>query len=295
MRENTDTNTDGSGSDATTDDEASSGTSLGIIEQISDLSHSRRDFMSTAAKTGIGAVALGTVSSGTAAAAHADEPYSDSPYEDKNEFGYGALTDVEIVRFALLLERLEATFYTEAVGVADGDDHGFDRGGRLSELEIEISRSALQLAAEQDLRAATFEYFQLIGSHERDHVAALEGVLSEVGSNPDFAAGVEFTFPYDSADEFISLAQVFEDTGAGAYTAAAPAVDTEEYLAAAAQILAVEARHASYLRVLTVEDQVPFPASFQEKLSVSTVAERVIPFVDGVDSVEQVVALVKTD
>lgn len=294
MKENTDTNGE-AGSDGATDGKASGGSQLDIIEQISDLSPSRRGFMHTAAKTGIGAVTLGTIGSGAATAAHADEPYSDSPYEDRNEFGYGALTDVEIVRFALLLERLEATFYTEAVGMGDGSDHGDDDGGRLNEFELEFSKSALQFVAAQDLRASTFEFFRIIGDHERGHVDALEGVLSEVGSDPTFAANVEFTFPYDDANEFIDLAQVFEDTGAGAYTAAAPAVDTEKYLASAAQILAVEARHASYLRVLTKADQVPFPMTFQEKLSVSTVAERVLPFVEGVDSVEAVVTLVKTD
>jgi hypothetical protein len=294
-----------------------------LIGQLSDLPSSRREFLRQAATVGVGATALGMASTGTAAAAHADAPYSDSPYEDANQFGYGALTDVEIVRFALLLERLEATFYTQAVGTAplgeggDGGDFPFsddfpfgdnfpfgdedddgdesNEGARLSEREIEISEAALQFAAAPDLRQSTFEYFQRIRNHEQDHVTALEGVLTEVGSNPDFAANVAFTFPYDDADEFIDIAQNLEDTGAGAYTAAAPAIDTEEYLAKAAQIALVEGRHASYLRVLTPQSQVPFPRSFQQRLSVSTVAKRVLPFVKGVDEVDEVVQLVKTD
>lgn len=356
MRQKSDSETGEFVFDNAPTDSGSSGAIPDLLGQMGDLPGSRRKFLSNAAKVGAGAAALGAVGTGTAAAAHADEPYSNSPYEDKNQFGYGALTDVEIVRFALLLERLEATFYTQAVGTApvgeggggsgnfpfdddfpfgddeeddeplfgddfpfgddEEDDEGEEReedeeddeesedgeggdgknrmGGRISEREIETSESALQFAAEPDLRKSTFEYFQRIRNHEQDHVTALEGVLNEVGANPDFASGVKFTFDYDTADEFIDIAQTLEDTGAGAYTAAAPAVDTEKYLAAAAQIALVEGRHASYLRVLTPQSQVPFPRSFQRKLSVSTVAQRVLPFVKGVDEVSEVVALVKT-
>ncbi len=277
--------------------------SLGLYERVNEQLESRRDFLSNTAKVGAGAAALGALGTGTAAAAHADEPYSDSDYEDKNQFGYGGLTDVEIVRFALLLERLESTFYTEAVGDAPieyGPGTNSPEGGRLSEMEVESSDTAAQFA-NPSLRYSTFVRLKQVREHEQAHVAALEGVLSEVGGNPDFASDVQFVFPYDSVEAFYDLAQVFEDTGAGAYTAAAPAVDTEEYLAAAAQILAVEARHASYFRVLNnplpygTGALNPFPQAFQERLSVSTVAERVIPFVEGVDEVEQVVALVQTD
>ncbi|WP_435076994.1 ferritin-like domain-containing protein [Halococcus sp. AFM35] len=264
---------------------------------------SRRDFLSNTAKVGAGAAALGALGSGTAAAAHGEQPYSDSDYEDANEFGYGALTDVEIIRFALMLERLEATFYTEAVGTAPVGKMGTannDDGGQLSETEVERSDIAAQLA-NPSMRYSTFQRIQQVRDHEQAHVKALEGVLKAVGSDPDFASGVTFQFPYDSVEKFYDLAQVFEDTGAGAYTAAAPAVDTEKYLASAAQILAVEARHASYFRTLNNPLPAgtgalnPFPNAFQQKLSVSTVAERVLPFVEGVDEVSQVVALVQTD
>lgn len=287
-------------SPVSTNDESSEGAVPDLLGQIGDLSGSRRTFLSNVMKTGVGAAALGTAGAGTAAAAHEDEPYSDSDYEDQNEFGYGALSDREIIRFALLLERLEATFYTEAVGTAEVnfDEKGQNKhqeGGRLSEREIENSDSARQFAAEPDLRFSTFEYFQIIRDHEQTHVTALEDVLAAIDGNPDFASDVEFTFPYNCADQFVDLAQILEDTGAGAYTAAAPAIDTEKYLASAAQILAVEARHASYLRVLTTASQLPFPEAFQEKLSVTTVAERVVPLVNGVDDASQVVELVKVD
>ena len=263
----------------------------------------RRSFMGNAAKAGVGAAALGTASAGTAAAGHADADYSDSEYEDANEFGYGALNDVEIVRFALLLERLEATFYTDAVGdepLAEMGTAGSADGARLGEDDIERSAIAKQFD-NPSIRYSTFQRIKQVRDHEQAHVEALEGVLEAVGSDPNFASGVEFTFPYEDVGTFYDLAQVFEDTGAAAYTAAAPAVDTEKYLASAAQILAIEARHASYFRTLNNPLPPgsgalnPFPRAFQQRLSVTDVAQRVVPFVEGVDEASQVAALVQTE
>jgi hypothetical protein len=257
---------------------------------------SRRDFLSNTAKVGAGAAALGALGTGTAAAAHGDEPYSDSPYEDNNPNGYSALTDVQIVKFALLLERLEATFYTEAVGdepVAEMGTAGSADGARLGEHDVEGSDIAAQFA-NPSRRYSTFQRFKQIRDHEQAHVKALEGVLEEVGSNPDFGSDIEFEFPYEGTVEFVGVAQALEDTGAGAYTGAAPAIDTEEYLAAAAQIHGVENRHASYLRVLNSPlpagsgARNPFPDAFQPALSLTEVVNRAAPFIKGVDSVSQV-------
>jgi hypothetical protein len=261
--------------------------------------NSRREFLSNTAKVGAGAAALGALGTGTAAAAHGEQPYSDSDYEDTNEFGYGALTDVQIVKFALILERLEATFYTEAVGdepIAEMGSAGSADGARLGEKDIERSDIAAQFA-NPSIRYSTFQRFKQIRDHEQAHVTALEGVLDELGEDPNFASDLEFEFPYDNTVEFVAIAQALEDTGAGAYTGAAPAIDTEEYLAPAAQILAVEARHASYLRVLNNPLPAgsgalnPFPDAFQPRLSVQEVVNRAAPFIVGVDSLDQVTEL----
>jgi hypothetical protein len=294
-----------------TDSAQSTEATPNLLGQLSDFSPSRRDFLSNTAKAGAGAAALGALGTGTAAAAHADEPYSDSPYEDNNPKGYGALTDVQIIKFALLLERLEATFYTNAVGdepIAEMGSAGSADGARLGETQVERSDIAAQLA-NPSLRYSTFQRFKQVRNHEQAHVDALEGVLAALqdegveGANPNFASGVEFEFPYETIGEFLDLARAFEDTGAGAYTAAAPAIDEEKYLASAAQILAVEARHASYIRTLNNPLPAgtgalnPFPRAFQRKLSVNTVVNRIEPFVVGADA-EDIVALLgmsKTD
>jgi hypothetical protein len=258
-----------------------------LLKRVNEQVGSEYDLLSTTGKVGAGAAALGVAGTGTAAAGHADADYSDSEYEDTNQFGYGALTDVQIVKFALLLERLEATFYTEAVG------------GRLGEVDVESSAIAQQLA-NPSLRYATFQRLKQVRDHEQTHVEALEGVLETVGSDPNFASDVEFEFPYETVGEFYDLAQVFEDTGVAAYTTAAPAIDTEKYLASAVRIHAVEGRHASYLRTLNNPLPAgsaalnPFPRAFQLKLSVSDVVGRIEPFVVGADA-EDIVGLLSMD
>jgi hypothetical protein len=244
-----------------------------LTRTVSEWARSRRSFMGDAAKIGGGALAL-SAGIGTAAAEKSSES---SGVEAQASGGYAALEDLEILNFALLLERLEATFYTEAVGTAEIGERSDD--GRLSELELDLSQPALQFVSEGDFSFSTYEYFQRIRNHEQAHVNALVTTIENAGGTPVQSPG--FTFPYESAEEFVALAQVFEDTGAAAYTAAAPFIDEQAYLAAAAKIEAVEARHASYLRVLTTEDQIPFPRAFQRTLSVEQVNERVAPFIDG--------------
>lgn len=235
-----------------------------ISETVTEWARSRRSFMGDAVKVGGGALAL-SVGSSTAVAQEGDKG------------GFEALSDIEILNFALLLERLEATFYTEAVGTAELGERSDD--GRLSEFDLDYSEPALQFVAEPDLAFSTYEYFQRIRNHEQAHVDALAGAIENAGGTPVESPG--FTFPYDSAEEFVALAQVFEDTGAAAYAAAAPFIDNAAYVGPAAQILAVEARHASYLRALTDEDQVPFPRGFQQTLTVQQIQDRIAPYTEG--------------
>lgn len=53
------------------------------------------------------------------------------------------------------------------------------------------------------------------------------------------------------ADEaqFLTLARAFEDTGVSAYAGAAPLIQSKDYLAVAARILATEAEHSGNIRL----------------------------------------------
>lgn len=99
--------------------------------------------------------------------------------------------------------------------------------------------------------------FMQISAHETNHVAFLIAGLGGTGSanfvpKPtfDFTVGGAFS-PFTDYQQFLALAQAFEDTGVRAYKGqAANLISTPDLLTAALQIHSVEARHASEVRRL---------------------------------------------
>ncbi len=122
--------------------------------------------------------------------------------------------DVQILNFALLLEFLEAEFYTRAIA-----------GGELS--------------------GETLRFARVAGAHERAHVRILQKALGgKARKKPRF----NFRGTTEDPGAFGKTAQVLEDTGVAAYKGAAPLIDDKGILEAAAGILAVEAYHAGLIR-----------------------------------------------
>ncbi len=95
--------------------------------------------------------------------------------------------------------------------------------------------------------------FMQIAQHEAAHVEFLiAGLGSNVVPKPtfDFTVGGAFD-PFNDYQQFLALAQAFEDTGVRAYKGqAANLITTPDLLTAALQIHSVEARHASEVRRL---------------------------------------------
>lgn len=96
--------------------------------------------------------------------------------------------------------------------------------------------------------------FGQISKHETAHVAFLKATLNTLGTPPvtkptfDFTAGGNFQ-PFTDYQQFMILAQAFEDTGVRAYKGQAGNVASNKgVLQAALQIHSVEARHASQVR-----------------------------------------------
>ncbi|MCE4064712.1 ferritin-like domain-containing protein [Chryseobacterium gleum] len=96
--------------------------------------------------------------------------------------------------------------------------------------------------------------FMQISKHESAHVGFLKSTLTSLGTTPgnkptfDFTAGGNFT-PFTDYNQFLILAQAFEDTGVRAYKGQAGNVMSNKVvLQAALQIHSVEARHASQVR-----------------------------------------------
>jgi len=124
--------------------------------------------------------------------------------------------DVGILNYALVLEYLQASFYTEA-----------ERSGALS------GKTA---------QAAT-----VVGATERAHVKAFQKLLgTEAVKRPLF----NFQGVTEAQQAFLKTAVAFEDLAVAAYKGQAPKLRSSAVLAAAVGIHSVEARHAAWMREL---------------------------------------------
>lgn len=133
-----------------------------------------------------------------------------------------AAQDRRIFQFALGLEELQAAFYAEA-----------------------LARGALR----GDLR----EFAQIVGKHERAHVAFLRKALGPAaGSAPSFHFGDATADPH----RFAAAAHELENIGVAAYNGQGARL-TAGALAQAAAIVSVEGRHAGWIGALLGEPPAP--------------------------------------
>jgi Ferritin-like domain len=130
--------------------------------------------------------------------------------------------DRRIFQFALVLEELQSAFYSEAV-----------------------ERSGLQ----GDLR----EFAQVVGGHERAHVAFLRKVLGP-------AAGPAQSFHFGAAtsnpQRFGVAARAIENLGVAAYNGQGAKL-TAGAMEHAAEIVSVEGRHAGWIGALLGDPPAP--------------------------------------
>jgi rubrerythrin len=153
-----------------------------------------------------------------------------------------AATDREILTFALLIERLQAAFYADAL-----------RGGRLT--------------------GEARQFAQVVGAEEQAHAKYLSAVLGpSAGNSPGFSFGDAATDPA----KFIATAISLEETGLGVYNGQAVSL-TPKTLAAAARIVSVEARHAAWARALAGKD--PAPMAVDVPIPVSEAKQTLHPFI----------------
>ncbi len=158
-----------------------------------------------------------------------------------------AITDADIVQFALNLEYLEAEFYTMArtgktidqmgVGITGTGTAGATTGGQMVTF---IEGSTLAQSADE------------IAADERTHVTLLRTTLTGLGVTPIARPAINLNAlgtGFESQEAFINLARSFEDVGVSAYGGAAPLIQNTTILGYAARILAIEAYHAGNLRL----------------------------------------------
>lgn len=151
--------------------------------------------------------------------------------------------DVKILNFALTLEYLESAFYLEALNV-----------GGYSGTVLGFART--------------------VYGHEATHVATLRSVLgAKAVASPKF----DFKGTTRKSSTFLRTSKVLEDTGVAAYQGQAPLIHQNAVLGPAGAILAVEARHASWVRDLLYAGKSvkPAPEAFSTPMSMSEVLSAV--------------------
>jgi hypothetical protein len=125
-------------------------------------------------------------------------------------------SDRAILNYALVLEYLQAAFYTEAE--------------RIGALHGPVKEQA-----------------RVVGGHERAHVEAFRAVLgTSAVAEPKF----NFKGVTESQPAFVRTAVAFEDLAVAAYKAQFPAIQARGVLASALSVHSVEARHAAWIRRL---------------------------------------------
>jgi hypothetical protein len=177
------------------------------------------------------------------------------------------LTDVDILNYALTLERLEANFYTEGLK-------------RFAPTDFTNSQFSQNLGNPNGLfgdsvTGDVFSYLLLIRDHEQTHVQTLIRTITSLGGTPKPACTYNFT--YNTIDDFLAIGKVLEDTGVSAYDGAVNLIKSPALVTAAATIATVEARHASYLRLITGD--IPFPNAFDPARTMADVMAAAAGFI----------------
>ncbi|KAL8657229.1 MAG: hypothetical protein Q9226_002124 [Calogaya cf. arnoldii] len=190
----------------------------------------------------------------TLAASLAVSAVQASPLGKRNQVTTPTVNDGIILNYALTLEYLERKFYMEGLAnytreefIADGfEDPFYDN---LKEI-----------------------YFD-----EQTHVSFLKENLEKAGITP--TNELEYSFGTTTPMQFVGLSSVLEGVGVSAYLGAARDIMNKDYLDAAGSILAVEARHTSYIRASLGES--PFPNPFDTPLGYNKVFSLAADFITG--------------
>lgn len=206
----------------------------------------RRGVLGDAGKFAVaGAVAFGLSQSGTQVATAHDGT---------------AVSDVDVLNFALSLELLEGEFY----------DRGLDRFGRF-----DFQRARFMRGFGFRMRRRIRHDVEQIQENEATHAEVLRDVIRDRGGEP--VEPLEYEFPLDTATEFVATARDIENTGVTAYNGALSLIDDVDLQTSAATIATVEARHAAYLNLLT--DESPHPEAFDDTRTVEEVRDIVDQFI----------------
>jgi hypothetical protein len=208
------------------------------LERIGDKrAVNRRNFLAGVGMAGVAAAGAGVLAA-----------CSDARVVPPTPVAAAGPSEQDVLNFALNLEYLEANFYSfattgAAIPTANLPGSPTITGGKqVTFSDPSVEAIALEIAAD-----------------ELHHVQFLQAALGSVAVNcPNLnlnALGIGF----GSDAEFLTLSRAFEDTGVSAYGGAATLLSGSD-LQYAAQILAVEAYHASSSRLQLIRKGITVPA-----------------------------------
>ncbi|KAJ5157649.1 uncharacterized protein N7482_008749 [Penicillium canariense] len=171
-----------------------------------------------------------------------------------------AISDADILNYALTLEHLEATFYEE--GLKNYTEQDFIDAG---------------------LDSTFYTNLKTIAMDETTHEAFLTQALAAAGAKP--VERCTYVFPSTDVLSFLALGNVLEGVGVSAYLGAAASIMNPAYLTAAGSILTVEARHSAYLRATLGE--APSAQAFDNPLDFNEVFTVASPFIASCPSTNE--------
>ena len=240
-----------------------------IAAQIDHRRAERRRFLRTA---GAGAVALGGASLLAACGSDNNNNTSVTPTPTPTAAPPTAVTDLDILNFALNLEYLEAQFYSFAVNgtglpanlLTGQQTQGTVTGGRKVTFTDPVVAAYAKEIAGDEVAHVAFLRQALGGVAVAQPAINIDGGASGAFTAAARAAGVvgatEVFDPYADDNSFLLGAFIFEDVGVTAYKGASPAISNPGYLEAAAGILAAEAYHAGLIRTVLYAKGINTPA-----------------------------------
>jgi rubrerythrin len=124
-------------------------------------------------------------------------------------------------------------------------------------VQLELAQVAFyeQALREAGLKGDLREFARTSLAHEREHLSAIRGALgAKIVPKPT----MEFGAKTKSTNAFIAAAAELEDLAVAGYNGQATNL-TKHTLAAAAEIVSVEARHAAWVRAIAGEVAAPEP------------------------------------
>jgi Ferritin-like domain len=187
----------------------------------------RRNFLKGAGMTGLGLAGAAMIGTTIASSSRKAEAAT-------------AVSDLDILNFALNLEYLEAEFYSVSTYGAT-----LEKRGILTASEVSGPTTGGQLVKGFGDWATMATALR---EDEMEHVLYLRKALGSRAAKKPAINLNALGYGFASLGSWLKLARQFEDVGVSAYLGAAPLITSKAYLGAAGAILATEAQHSGAVR-----------------------------------------------